>query len=250
MATRRSGDRKSALVTGASRGIGRAIALRLARAGFAVIINYRANKEAAAEVVSQIQAAGGMAQAIQADIAVPGESVRLFDEAAQRFDGLDVLVNNAGAGITGTLLSTTEAAYDELFAITRSVFFILQRAGLMLNEGGRIINVSSIATRQPAVNPAYTASKLAVEQFTRALAHEIGARGITVNAVLPGAIDTDMLATALGGGDWRVKAAAITAFGRVGQPDEVASLVAFLASDDAGWITAETIAASGGRRFG
>jgi 3-oxoacyl-[acyl-carrier protein] reductase len=239
---------RAALVTGASRGIGKAIALRLAADGFAVGVNYRSGSAEADQVVGQIVAAGGRAIPLQADVGVTREATRLVEDAAAQLGGLDVLVNNAGLGITDSLMNTTEEAYDRLFDLARGVFFAMQRAGRVLRDNGRIINISSISTRQAAAMPAYAASKLAIEQFARGLAHEIGHRGITVNAVLPGGTDTEMFATL--GPEQRQRAAESTALGRLGQPEDIAEVVAFLASDAGRWITAETITASGGRRIG
>jgi 3-oxoacyl-[acyl-carrier protein] reductase len=235
---------KIALVTGGSRGIGRAIAERLAREGAAVAVNYRSNKAAADEVVDAIRAAGGTAQALQADIGGPGESARMIDETVARLGALDILVNNAGLGILGPLQGTTEGEYDQVFAFTKAVFFAMKRCGEVMRDGGRIINVTTITTRSPTGQVAYAGSKSAIETFTRAFAHEVGIRGITVNAVLPGATATDMLPR-----DRWETAPNLTALRRLGQPEDIANAVAFLAGPEGGWVTSEIIGVSGGRTF-
>jgi 3-oxoacyl-[acyl-carrier protein] reductase len=236
---------RTALVTGGGRGIGRAIALRLAHDGVAVAVNYRNDSAAAASVVSEIESTGGRAIALKGDIAQPGVAVGLVDQAAEAFGGLDILVNNAGLGLVAPLMKTTEEIYDQLFALTRGVFFCIQRAGTVLRDDGRIINISSFSTRNAGGPVAYSASKAAVEQFTRGLAQELGVRGITVNAVLPGGTDTEMMASRPA--EARAHSAQANALKRLGRPEEIAGVVAFLAGPDAAWLTGELIGVSGGR---
>jgi 3-oxoacyl-[acyl-carrier protein] reductase len=236
---------KVALVTGASRGIGAAIARRLAGAGAFVAVNYNTDETGAAETVAAIRADGGSAEPFQADVASVSGITTLIDRVVAQFGHLDVLVNNAWLGTLRRMMDTDEATYDALFALTKAAFFSMKRAGQVLADNGRIVNISSMSTRTPGGGPAYSASKAALETFTRAFAHEVGARGITVNAVLPGLIDTALLATLTEA--QRQGAIATTALRRLGQPEELAELVGFLVSPKGRWITGELLAANGGR---
>ena len=237
-------DRKTALVTGASRGIGRAIAERLAADGATVVINYARHRDAAEAAVAAIAAGGGRALAIQADVAKPAEARRLFEEAEAAAGPIDIVVANAAVFLAKPLAESTEEDYEQVFAVnTKGVFFTLQEAARRVRDGGRIIAVSTCGTRLYFPHAAlYLGSKGAVEQFVRTLSRELGSRRITVNALAPGFTDTDMLpddhARALG--------VALSPFQRLGTPKDVADVTGFLASEAARWITGQIVDAAGG----
>ena len=246
--------KRIAVVTGASRGIGRAIAFRLAEAGTAVVVHYGTNRAAADEVVGRIEGNGGVSFAVQADMGSVADITKLCnilkEELACRFGEpyFDILVNNAGIATRATLEETSEEQFDRLFSVNaKGPFFLVQRALPLLRDNGRIINLSSIVTRlaTPSV-PAYSMTKGAINTMTLVLAAQLGPRGITVNAVAPGATDTDMTANWLSSPESRESVAGVTALGRVGEPLDIARLVAFLASPESGWVTGQCIEASGG----
>jgi 3-oxoacyl-[acyl-carrier protein] reductase len=234
---------KTALVTGGSRGIGRAIAERLAADGAAIVINYARNEQLAHEVVKAISANGGKAIGVQADVSKPAEVQRLFSEAEKAIGGLDIVIANAGVHIVKPLIENTEADYDYIFDInTRGVFFTLQEAGRRVRDGGRIVVVSTGGTKMHFANMSlYLGSKGAIEQFARSLSHELGPRNVTVNVLSPGFTATDMLPE-----EYRAYGARLSPFNRVGTAQDVADAAAFLASDAARWVTGENLQAGGG----
>jgi NAD(P)-dependent dehydrogenase (short-subunit alcohol dehydrogenase family) len=241
---------KTALVTGAGRGIGRAIALRLARDGARVGVHYGSSRDTAERTVKTIADEGGDAFTIQARLGAPGDAEAVWAAFDRHADGLDILVNNAGIlGGRIPFARVDEATYDEVFAInTKAPFFLVQRGLSRLHDGGRIVNVSTRFTHGSRVPDltAYAMSKAAIDSFTATLARELGPRGITVNAVGPGATDTDMNAARLATTEGRTAIAALSPLNRVAQPDDIADIVAVLVSDDARWVTGQWIDASGG----
>ncbi len=238
---------KTALVTGASRGIGRAIALRLAQEGAAIVVNFAGNAEAAEQVVAEIESAGGQATAVQADVSKVADVVRLFDAAFAQFDRLDILVNNAGILFNKPLANVAEEEFDRIFAINvKGTYFACQQAARRMADGGRIINFSSSTTAlMLPTYSAYVATKGAVEQFSHVLAKELGSRGITVNVISPGPVDTELFREGKSEEDKR-RFAQMAALGRLGRPADIADVVAILASDESRWITGQNIRANGG----
>ena len=234
---------KTALVTGGSRGIGRAIAEQLAADGAAVAVNYARNERSAQELVNAVVAKAGKAVALQADVAKPQEVRQLFEKAEKALGGLDIVVANAGVHITKPLTESTEADYDYVFDTnTKGVFFTLQEAGRRVRDGGRIIVVSTGGTKMHFANMSlYLGSKGAIEQFARSLALEVGPRNVTVNVLSPGFTETDMLP-----GEYRAYGASLSPFNRVGTPEDVADVARFLAGNASRWVTGENIQAGGG----
>lgn len=245
---RRVLDGKEAVVTGGSRGIGRAVVERLARDGATVVFGYAVNADAAAEVEQAVAAAGGVAHGVRADLADPGGMAALFTAAKDHIDGLDLLVNNAAARHTPALLvDLPEAEFDLLMTVNaRAVFLALQYAARHMRAGGRIVNLSTVNTVMPGPGiAAYAASKGAVEQMSAVAARELGPRGITVNTVSPGATDTDLL-RGTNTAEAVEMAARVTPLGRLGRPDDVADVIAFLCGPDGRWVTGQNIHAAGG----
>ncbi len=240
-------SKQTAIVTGASKGIGAAIARRLARGGAAVVVNYVSNEAAAQAVVNDIEAAGGRAIPIRADIADPATPGALFDAATTAFGGVDVLVNNAGIMRVAPIAESDDALFEQHLSTNfAAVFRGMREAAKRLRDGGRIINFSSsvVGLYQPRYG-VYAATKAAVEAMTHVAAKELGARGITVNAVAPGPIETDLFRSQ----NSQEQVAAITRmnpFGRLGTPEDIADVVAFLAGPDGRWISGQVIRANGG----
>lgn len=239
---------KFALITGASSGIGRAIAVRLGAAGATVFVNYSKSAAKAAETVAQITAGGGKAQAVRADIGRPEEIQAMFEQIYAETDALDILVNNAAYGVGApTLESTTLEEFDRTFAVNaRGTFFVTQAAARHMRDGGRIVSISSSVTHlKVASYVPYNGSKAAVEAFTRSWAAELGARRITVNSVSPGATNTEMLWSTTSP-ETVAAVAEATLLKRVGEPADIADVVAFLVSDAGRWLTGQSIIATGG----
>ena len=236
------------LVSGGSRGIGRAVALELAGRGNRVAINYAGNAGAASEVLEEIRSAGNEAIALQADDGDPDEVNRLFSEVTDQLGPVEVLVNNAGITRDGLVLRMDPADWDRVMATNLRSVFLCSKAALrpmVRSKWGRIINVSSVAGLAGNAGQAnYAASKAGIIGFTKSLAKEVGSRGITVNAVAPGFIDTDMTNDL--SDDVRAAAAASIAVGRFGLPREVASTVGYLASDEAAYVTGQVLVVDGG----
>jgi 3-oxoacyl-[acyl-carrier protein] reductase len=238
---------KVALVTGASRGIGRAVAQRLSREGAAVVVNYAGSEPQARETIAAIEQAGGRARAVRADVSRVAEVVGLFDATFEHFGRLDILVNNAALILYKAVAEVTEEEFDRLFAVNvKGAFFCCQQAARRMAEGGRIVNLSSSTTAlMLPTYGAYVATKGAVEQLTHVLAKELGPRGITVNAVSPGPTDTELFSVGKTEQD-KQRFAQMAALGRLGQPQDIADAVALLASEEARWITGQNLRANGG----
>jgi len=238
---------KTALVTGASRGIGRAIAKRLAADGARVVVHYKGSEDKALEVVREIEENGGSALALRADIGDVAEVRRLFSEVEAHFKTLDILVNNAGGAEFKVLEEVSEDDFDSTFDLNvRGLFFVTQEAARLMNDNGRIVNISSGITRvNSATGPVYAGSKAAVEAFTRCWSEDLGKRGITVNTVSPGMVETDLLLSTTPRENLD-NMAQMSPFGRLGTPEDIADVVAFLCTEDARWLTAQNILANGG----
>jgi 3-oxoacyl-[acyl-carrier protein] reductase len=236
---------KVAIVTGSSRGIGRAIAERLGRDGANVVVTFAGNRDKAEEVVETIEATGSKAIALQVDMRKLEEVRTLFEKTIDHFGKVDILVNNAaGKNIFKPTAQMTEDEYNNMFDITRGVYFALQQAAHHLADNGRIISISTSGTAMaiPA-GGAYAGCKAAIEHFSAALAKELGDRRITVNTISPGVTQTDGLVLAQEQVNQMI---AQTPLGRLGQPEDLADAVALLVSDDAHWITGQSIRANGG----
>jgi 3-oxoacyl-[acyl-carrier protein] reductase len=239
--------RRTAIVTGASRGIGAAIAQRLARDGIAVIVNFAGDVQAAEGVVAGITDAGGQAEAVKADVSDPAAARHLFDAAEKAFGGVDVVVNNAGIMTLATIAASDDAMFDRLIAVNlKGTFNMMREAATRLRRGGRIINFSSsvVGLLQPTYG-IYAGTKAAVEAMTSVLAKELRGREITVNAIAPGPTATDLFLHGKAP-DLVERIAKLSPLERLGQPADIAAAVAFLAGPDGAWINGQTLRANGG----
>jgi len=236
---------KVAIVTGASAGIGRAIAERLAQEGATVVVNYGKSADKAKQVVAGIEAKGGKAVAIQADMSKIADVRRVVRETVQRFGRLDILVNNAGMFTFKPLVETTEQEFDQIFSLNaKGPYFAMQEAAKVIADGGRIVNISTDGTHIGfAGATAYRGSKGALEQFTKGLAHELASKGITVNTVSPGYTDTAMMPA---DPTFRQIGEQASPLKRLGTPKDIADVVAFVVSEEARWLTGQNIHAGGG----
>lgn len=234
-----------AIVTGASTGIGRGIAERLAQEGATVVVNFGKSADKAKAVVAGIESKSGKAFAIQADISKIADVRRLVQDTVHRFGRLDILVNNAGMVIFKPLVETSEQEFDQIFTLNaKGPYFAMQEAAKVIEDGGRIVNISSDGTHLSLAGvTAYLGSKAALEQFTKGLAHELAHRGITVNTVSPGYTATDMLPA---DPSFRQIGEQASPLKRLGTPKDIADVVAFVVSEEARWLTGQNIHAGGG----
>jgi 3-oxoacyl-[acyl-carrier protein] reductase len=242
---------KVAIVTGASKGIGAAIAKSLAAEGASVVVNYASSKSGADAVVAEIGAAGGKAVAVQGDVSKSAEAQGIVDAAIQHFGKLDILVNNSGVYGFAPLESITEEDFHRHYNINvLGLLLTTQAAARHLGEGGSIINIGSVVTRiTPPGSAVYTGTKGAVDAITGVLSRELGPRKIRVNALNPGMIETEGAHSAgIIGSDMHTGIVGQTPLGRIGQPNDIASIAVFLASDDSAWLTGEQLLAGGGLR--
>ena len=243
---------KISLVTGASRGLGRAAAARLAEAGARVIVHYSASRDAAESLAAEIRNKGGQADLVGGDLSAPDGAHKLAEAIrGLGVDRLDILVNNAGVGTFSPIDEQSVEEFDRLFAVNvRSPYFLVQQLLPLLTEGSSVIFLSSVVARVAFEGTsAYSATKGAIEVITRNLAAELGPRGIRVNAIAPGAIETDMAESFLGTEEGREWVKGAQALKRIGQPDDIADAVLFLASNDSRWVDGRSIEVSGGTRL-
>jgi 3-oxoacyl-[acyl-carrier protein] reductase len=242
-------EKRVAIVTGASRGIGAAIARRLAADGLAVVVNYRSGKDRAQAVVRDIVAAGGHGVAVEADVADSDDAAALFEAAEAVYGGVDVIINNAGVMQPGLvpLAETSDALYDRIVSVNLGgTFHMLRLAATRLRRDGRIVNFSSsVVGLNPAGYAVYAATKAAVETMTAIFAKETGPRGIAVSAVAPGPVGTELFLTGKTP-EMVERITAATPLGRLGTPEDIAAVVSFLVGPDGGWISGAVIRANGG----
>lgn len=242
---------KVAVVTGASKGIGASIASHMASEGAHVVVNYASSREGADRVVAEAVSKGGKAIAVQADVSKPADIARLFAETERAFGRIDALVNNAGVYEFKPLEEVTADHFHRIFNLNvLGLLLTTQEAARRMGAGGSIINISSVAaTAAPATGSVYSASKGAVDTITKALAKELGPRQIRVNSINPGMVDTEGVRSAgISESDFRTQIEAQTPLGRIGKPQDIAPAAVYLASDEAAWLTGETLFISGGMR--
>ena len=241
---------KVAVVTGASKGIGAAIATHLAAEGAAVVVNYASSKAGADKVVAAITQGGGKAVAVQADVSKQTDITKLFAETKKAYGRVDILVNNAGIYEFGPLENITEDHFHKQFNLNVLGLLLTTQEAVKLfpTTGGSVVNISSVVGVSPMPNAAvYSATKAAVDAITKSLAKELGPKKIRVNSLNPGMIETEGVHSAgIIGSDFQKQIVATTPLGRIGQPDDTAKVAVFLASDDSGWVTGETLLVSGG----
>lgn len=238
---------KTAIITGSSRGLGKKTAIALAKQGANVVVNYNSNESEALSTVNEILSDGGNAIAIKADVSKSEDVNNLFEKTIEHFGKIDIVVNNAGIMVTKFLKDFSEEEFDKQFSINvKSVFLMMKKASETLEQNGRIINISSSTSRLMMPGYAvYSATKSAVEQMTRVFAKEIGSKGITVNAVLPGPIKTELFLN--GKSDELIsRIASLSAFNRIGEIEDIIPIILFLSSNDSQWITGQNIGINGG----
>lgn len=238
---------KTAIITGSSRGLGKKTAIALAKQGANVVVNYNSNESEALSTVNEILSDGGNAIAIKADVSKSEDINNLFEKTIEHFGKIDIVVNNAGIMVTKFLKDFSEEEFDKQFSINvKSVFLMMKKASETLEQNGRIINISSSTSRLMMPGYAvYSANKSAVEQMTRVFAKEIGSKGITVNAVLPGPIKTELFLN--GKSDELInRIASLSAFNRIGEVEDIIPIILFLSGQDSQWITGQNIGINGG----
>jgi 3-oxoacyl-[acyl-carrier protein] reductase len=238
---------KVIIITGSSRGIGMTIAKTLAENGAKVVVNYSGSEETAKSVVNEILQSGGQAIAIKADVSKSEDVKILFHKTIEKFEKIDVLINNAGIAIYKLIKDTTDEDFDRIFDVNvKGVFNTMREASTLLADNGRIINFSSSVTRlMLPTYGTYSATKAAVEQLTRVFAKEVGTKGITVNSISPGPVNTELFKQ--GKNEEVIKRlASMSAFNRIGEPEDIAKIVLFLVDDDSKWITGQNIGVNGG----
>jgi 3-oxoacyl-[acyl-carrier protein] reductase len=243
---------KVALVTGASKGIGAQIAKELAANGAAVAVNYSSSPEGANKVVAEIEAAGGKAIAVQANLSDPDSIGGLISTIVKQLGPIDILVNNAGVYEFAPLEAITPEHFHKQFNVNVLGLLLTTQAAVaqFSPKGGSVINIGSVAANGVPMGSVYSATKGAVDSITKALAQELGAKKIRVNSLNPGMVETEGVhAAGIIGSDFQKEAVARTPLGRIGQPHDIATIAAFLASDDAGWVNGQTIEAAGGNRL-
>jgi 3-oxoacyl-[acyl-carrier protein] reductase len=243
-------DKKVAIVTGASKGIGAGIATALGAAGASVVVNYSSSKEGAERAVAEITAKGGKAIAVQGDVSKSADVLRLFDETKRAFGELDILVNNAGIYQFDALEAVTEDEFHREFNtnVLGPILLIQESLKHFGKSGGNVINISSVVSDNPPPNTViYSATKGALDTVTKVLAKELGARNIRVNTIAPGGVDTEgTRRVGIVGSDFEAQMVASTPLGRMGQPEDIAKIAVFLASSESAWVTGHRLSAAGG----